>query len=270
MSKNDIVLQLSWAMGCIGLIAFILNVLVIIYILYQGLRTVHKSKVIIFSLSFADGIFSLGAIIHCLIRQELIELKSNSGRKTARICLSTVLGLAFVSSIFHLTFITIERLVTAKYPIQHTIQFTYTRILKILITIWFISIFMTSTQFWIKRAVIDWFVTVAIVLACCNFIVTYIYLGRISAPHKKKFVCTQAVTEQHHVILLNSIKTIAFILCTLPFAIAQIIQMDKWDPLVSMIIYILLTMNTMLDPIIYTLLQKRLIQNKSIPTNITA
>ena len=273
MSKNDIVLQLSWAMGCIGLIAFILNVLVIVRILYQGLRTIHKSKVFIFSLSFADGIFSFGAIIHCLMRQEEIKLKSDSDRKIASLCIKIIFGLAFVSSLLHITFITADRLVAIKYPFQHNIQFTHTRILKALAGVWLCSIFITSTHFWTSLVVIDWVVTVGITLASCICIITYAYIGVVTSQRKKTFTCTQYVTQQQQRALksmkttyLSCFITIAYIVCNAPFAIANIIQRQHWDPLVSMIVYMLITVNTMVDPIIYTLLEvceKRLSQRKS-------
>ena len=259
MSASDIRKHLSWAMFVFGVSAALLNVTIIVRILKVGLKKIHRVKVYFGSLAIADLIFSFGIIGHWLLTRNYIKLTTIDEINIAMYWWRSTQGLSFVSNVLHVIVITIDRFIATKYPILHRIRFGQSNGVIVIITIWALSILATSTQFWLPLAVIDWIVNIGILIGSILCTVTYITIAHILYAGKTTLGKLSIKSKVNHTKSLNTTRlgasiTVAFILCNLPFCIASFIQGENWNPVVSMVMYTSLSVNCVINPIAYNIL----------------
>ena len=262
MPDNEIIIhRLRWSFGVLGMLGFVFNVFVIIRILYQGLRKVHLSKLYLFSLAVSDMLFGGTCFLYVVFAEGIIKV---SNPRPLSIWFVVMGGLSFNSSLLLIILLTIDRFIAIRFPVLHKVKVTRKKVIVSVITVWLISIFITSTQYWVHKMVFDWVVLIAGITASFLLTITYIYIGRVTRSSNSNRVnnnrnannntnTTRSSAKSLSTTYLGFSITLTFIICNLPFSVATIIYLnDSWDAIVAHIIFILLSCNTVADPLIYT------------------
>lgn len=252
--------QLVWAMFVIGTTSVVLNFIVIVRILRTGVKKVPRGKLYFLSLAVADMLFSFGVIAHWLLTRGYINVKTDTEKRIAINWWRANQGLSFVSNLFHIIVITIDRFLATKYPIKYRTSANQRNAVMVIALIWTISALISSTQFWASLLIIDWIVNIGIAFGSLICVVTYMHIGRILYKRKlalNKLSGTSQINTSSRSLNTTRIGVsiaVAFIIFNLPFCIASIIQGQKWDKVVSTVMYTSLSINCMIDPIVYNIM----------------
>ena len=257
----------AWLISCgvIGALAITLNILVLIFILHKGLRKGPNADLFIFSLAFADLTWAIQPVIIALVKNQVIT----PGPKHLihlDYSIKFSAGMSIVSSLFHMVAITTDRLLAIIFPLRHRSLVTRKRVYVIIGFIWVISVTASSSQFWSENRwsfhIIDWVQTFGNLIGCWCFVVTYSYICVISVKRRKvlrSLTCNQTRKPQNTFKINTTVLSVciisAFMICNLPHSIAKIALPNdsEWSVHLTGSILFLLTMNTVLDPMLYTM-----------------
>lgn len=261
--NEDEIRRLHWTFGILGILGFAFNIFVIIRLLLQDIRRVHLSKLYIFSLAVSDLLFGGTCFLYILFVEGVVEIKDV---RPLSIWFVLMGGLSFTCSLLTIILITADRFLATTYPFIHKVKVTRTKVLVSILIVWIVSMFVTSTQYWIHKMVLDWVVVLAGISASFGLTVTYIHIARVARRRNKNKNNNNDVTKNStsdntkgisvkslNTTYLGFFITMTFIGCNLPFSITTIIYMEeRWHATVAHVIFILLSINTVMDPLIYT------------------
>ena len=249
---------LNWLLTSIGCIGFFLNLTIIIKVFKKPKRLRKKLDLIIVSLALADICFCLGIVTAFLVKLTELDI----AEQYLLIYWNLSQGLSFAASLLHIVLISVDRLIGVVYPLLYRRGYiTYGRLSMVLVSLWFTSCLITSTQFWLELIVIDIIVSVLIAVAFMAATIIYIIIGKSLCRNMKKL--TEDV-NQHATLVRRRVRgvclcfllTITFFACNMPFVIANIyyyITSREWSLSMAYINYFLLTVNCTVDPIFYCL-----------------
>ena len=266
----NLVKNLATTFGVVSVLAIALNIIVIIYIFHM--RSIRKNRpkaeLFILSLAVADLLWAVQAGMFCLRVHSIIFLTSEKAIKTMMEFSMASSGMASLSTLFHAIAITVDRFLVMKYPLQHKTRVTRTKIIICICIIWILSAVGTSTQFWFPKTrwgvkIIDWIFTIGTIVASFCFFVTYSIMIAMSW-RRKKLVRTMTCdvrknqkekSKKFHATVLSVCIVMAFVVCNLPYAIvtALFFAGSSFDIITSFSLFTILTFNTFLDPVLYSL-----------------
>ena len=246
-----------WALCTIALVGGILNCNVIYTFCKKKKQNRSNADRLILSLAFADIIFCLGIMVANVVQicgwclpYQPVEVYFFLSQGTS-IC----------ASLMNIMGITIDRLVAVVCPIRYKNGYISSKSLNLaIIAIWAFSCLVASTQFWLPLYVIDIFVSSMIFLAFASATTVYIIIGRsvyksaVALKTESKEMCKR-VLESRNMIYMCAFLTLAFFCCNAPFIITNLyldITDGVWTVTTAQIIYSLLTMNCIIDALLYS------------------
>lgn len=250
------------AIGGIGALAIVVNLASIVWFARTKRKTTH-SDTIICSLCVADGIFGTGAVL-LFIWKFFVHADPHN---IFTYYWNMTQGVSFTSSLLHVMFINVDRLIAVARPRMHKSYMTRSRVTSSLGTIWMISCFNASTQFWMSLEVIDYIVTVLIIvnlLASCAIYIAIV--KKLRAAISRGLLNTRKAVEVKKSIALCLGICIMFFVCNTPFAIVTLyhaVVKIPWSYQVSQIMYIILSINCLGDPLLYVFLGRKIGRTRS-------
>ena len=265
-SRTSVILSIAF--GSVGAVAVILNIIVILFIIRRGLKSGPNADILLFSLAFADLIFAFQALLYSLFFNQIIVPNTIIEEVNALLFISFSSGMAIISSLFHMVAITTDRFIVVSYPLRHRTLVTRRRIFIAVAVIWVVSAIVSSSQFWMvlpkawRLSIIDWVQVFGNMIGSCCFLLTYIYICSITL-HRRKILRRLSVQQrramnskaQTQTTVLSILIVVAFMLCNLPHSITKFILTFhvSWPSELSFSIALMLTLNTLLDPILYSI-----------------
>ena len=134
--------RLNATLGGLGLMAFFLNMFVIIRILMDNLSRAHHSKIYFFSMAFADLYFGFCSVLHTLRYFEILVPKEKSIDKIFGDWWSTSVTLTFYSSLFHVVAITVDRFMATTYPLIHKVHVNRPKVVFLVVIVWLLALIL--------------------------------------------------------------------------------------------------------------------------------
>ena len=253
--------EMTYVMGVTACIGFTLNLLVLRTFIKK--KRGHRSNAdkFITSLAFADMIFCL-----CIIVSSIIEITNTMvSHKAFAIYWNISQGTSFSGSLLHIMAISIDRLVAVTCPFKYKKGYISSRRVSIVIlSMWILSAFIASTQFWMDLIIIDIIVSCMISIASIGAVIIYLIIGHslykrtknISTGNMQKMQRNQDCRKS---IALCFLLTLTFFSCNMPFVAVNInahITGKLWSRVTGYILYYLMTINCLIDPIIYNFASK--------------
>ena len=270
IDSERVVKSLATTFGVFSAAAIALNIIVIIYIICIRFRCRNRPKeeLFILSLAFADLLGAVQAGIFCLRVHEIIFLTSLKAQNTMREFSIASSGMASLSTLFHAIAITVDRCVLLKYTLHYKSWVTKRRIVICICIIWILAAIIASTQFWFPgkkwgEKIIDWVFTTGTITASFFFCVTYSIMIAFScrkgqAEHQKEFIIKRSQrknSKSFYTTALSIAIVISFVVCNLPYAAINVIFLGEgFDVVTALSLFTLLTLNTLLDPLLYSLI----------------
>ena len=242
----------------IGCVAILLNIIEIIVLGRKG-RNRKQPENFILSLSFADLLVGATYIITGLFR-----ISPNS-INPAKARLKIILYFSIVTSILHVSFITVERLYAVLRPLKYRVILTTKRTRMNIAIVWIFSISIMT--FWaILPHVIKlkpkhrsgFFQGIIIFITGGAMLIVYGFLGRYLAIVRKRTVRVSpaqnnsrklSVKENTRDTMFYTCIAIAFILCSSTAGIGWLLP--RRVELVNLIGQYLLVLNSSINPILY-------------------
>ena len=224
------------------------------FIIARRWKNKSNHERIIFSLSMSDLLVGIsGVIIHGLDSMVMLPLSSKYG---AGVLLP--LWFSINTSLLHILGMTINRAIAVKYPVQHKLMITPSRVTFSLLVIWLLSLMLTVVPFFTK----DDFFILKLTAACLAVIfgfaiaVMYAFLLRTVIKGKrnvnakdKETKSTGIKTQREQEIRLTatcSAIVISFLLFMLSFSVDVIFNHGDTSYGCAM-----LYVNSITNPIIY-------------------
>ena len=255
--------EMTYVMGVTASVGFTLNLLVLRTFVKKKRRHRNNADKFITSLAFADITFCL-----CIIVSSIIELTNSVvSHKAFEIYWNISQGTSFSGSLLHIMVISIDRLVAVTCPFKYKKGYISSRKVSIVIlSMWLLSAFIASTQFWVDLVIIDIIISCMISLASIGAVIIYLIIGH-SLYKRAKNISTDNVQrvqqnqDSRKSIALCFLLTLAFFSCNMPFVAVNInahITGELWSKVTGYILYYLMTINCLIDPIIYNFASKLL------------
>ena len=275
LNETDIgiVNSLSRSISGLGMCGCLLNITVIFRILKQGLCKLHFSKLYFISLATADFAVAAGSVGFTFIFDKVIQVEEDL---QSLLWLSEITWVSFTSSLLHVVVITTDRFIATKFPFYHRVNVTRKNVTKVILIMWLISVALIVSTIW-QNDIALWCAVVLVPLASLGMIVTYMHIIILAIKRKKalrtasisKPVITSDVLKSINTICLGLSITFTYIFCNLPFSITIMFYLFNGStPSVLLIVALLtlLTFNTVVDPVVYTLVE--IINNKGKKGNL--
>ena len=252
----------TWLMLSTACTGFALNISVFRKFSKKKKGKKTNADKLITSLACADIIFCLGVIVNSVI----LLSECSYYRKPLLIYWNISQGTSFSGSLLHIIAISIDRLVAVIHPIQYKNRSDPCKIHLGILAIWVLSLIVASTQFYLSLVVIDIIVCAMIVIASLEAIVIYSIIARYLFKRTKALAMDKKQMKKRlksckKSICLCALLTIAFFTCNLPFVVFNIcvdFGAGKFTKEAIHALYYLLTINCVVDPIIYNFASKLL------------
>ena len=215
-----------------GIIVIILNALQIIIICQMRRKKTIYVKYLL-SLSVTDLLFGLSNVIVSAIylaEVQKIDILLDVAYSVFCLCI--------ITSIFHILWITLSRLVAVVYPFQHNEIVTHKRVHRVIVLTWFFTILLSAGILAYQRIKLSSRaqsgktedtirLAISIIILCADvvYIESYSYIiHRIRQDNKCKKVNKSNVDldNEKKMLIVCILVALVFVLFTTPFAIARI------------------------------------------------
>ena len=241
--KSTINPTVSIVTGCVGenekkqstglLLGALLAILNLVEIVMIGSFKRKKKiyDIILLSLSVSDCTFGLSNVF-----LNIAALSKKCESEALSEATHTFYVFSILSSILHLIFITIDRLITVLKPLQHKIYFTRKKIYITLAFLWILAI-IVSTILQLLDEFTETFknfqekmqLTLSIIIIIADMVMITSYsLILYQVNFKRKVSSTQKKSSKLSLVCIATVVT--FVLLTLPYAITRILtgQVPFW------------------------------------------
>ena len=250
-----------WILGVAGASGFLLNLFGIIWFVVGQKFKRSPPDAIVFSLSFADAIYSLGVLFLTLWFYEVVQIHHD----TFLLMWQVMQGTCVSATLIHILFITIDRFIAVKLARLHHSYMRGYRPLFALIVIWVASGIVASTQHWLTLDVIDFCISTVIV---CAFVVAMVTYGFICHKLQRGTIHgspNDALNARiRKVMMMCCVITVTFFACNMPFAVLSlyyfVLDME-WTIIHTQTVYFLIEINCIADPIIYVIIGRLIPRN---------
>ena len=253
----------------IGFLVAVLNVIEIIII--ARIKKRKKYEVLLLSLSLSDCLFGISNIILASV------YISNECHARSLLECSYILYLFFVlTSMFHLTFMSIDRVIAVVKPFKHKFLFTQRRIYIIITILWSltlvgcVSLFIADevTQLSIQKVESEKEMIVSITIIVVDVVMIFSYSILMYHYNLKNRVATQSSKRQKKLPIICILLGATFVLFTLPFALLVFTMED-----VPFYANIILVGNSGVNSIVYFFrdkIEERIYRNATKNTEMTS
>ena len=237
----------------IGSIGLLLNGLQMSCILKKA-QTKLPFDLTVLSLSVADIITALALLVFgiydVLVAQDIVSAVSYLENIN-----EAALDLSIVTSLIHVEYIAVQRLLAVLYPIRFHILFTKFRCKVGLVFIWLVCAAYCTWSSWEKTRNSPSFIIMSYTIIISIFFLLLSYLTICFKVFRKRRI-SRTTSRNDHTIFFNSLLVAtAFLVCTIPFTL-QTLGIIKSNTFYQFIIpKWVLFLNIILDPIIYFLLK---------------
>eukprot|EP00795_Rhopilema_esculentum_P008358 gene8358-14327_t len=243
----------------IGGVGVIANTL-LIAALYKERKLKRPFQMTILSLAVAD-------LLNCIWLTVAGPVKPPPGHKLQpvyRKVYLAVVALSATTSMLHLMFVTLQRLIAVLLPFRSAQLITQQRCAVVIALIWLTS----AAAIWlsymenIKRMILTY--TPALTFICAlTLIVSYSFIC-YRVWLRKRLASTASSSQSEYILLYSILVTVLFIICTFPASVTILYDKkfsESWND--ALVIYWL---NAVIDPAIYflfgTLKKKKFRMNK--------
>lgn len=258
--------HLIMSMGCFGLAAFLLNSFVICRLLYQCMKgKIHRSKLLFFSLAFADMYFGVFCVVYMLKRLKLIKIENTTKhRQIEKVWRDTSIILSLNSSLIHVIMITVDRYLATAFPLFHKVHVTRCKIRITIFVAWSLAFFLALLPLWLKSSVFsEWFYVIVGICGTVLLIVTYTHISIVAVKrrrqlkkqhaHKNKNNIKKSVKSINTTFLSISI-TMTYVVCMI-YALVYHITALKKEKRSIFIKITLFSINAAVNPVLYTIFE---------------
>ena len=252
--KNTLIAE-----AVIGLIGIVLNVIQL-FLIIHGKKITLAFDLTILSLNIADVLVAIASTLKSIYIYFTLTDVSTLER-TVSTAIEIGIDFCIFSSFFHALFIAMQRFFAVFFPIKFRISFTKRRCIAGLVAIWIFSILMTAVPYLVKSIglfhpviviVIDALLTTFYVIICCR-----VYYQRRAVSSTK--VSTRQ-DQNNWTLQYSAIVTIAFVICTFPYAVVEIqyfsvnivpFRENFEITLALQLTYLMIMLNPAIDPVLY-------------------
>ena len=243
----------------IGGVGVIANTL-LIATLYKERKLKRPFQMTILSLTLAD-------LLNCIWLTVAGPVKPPLGHKFHPVYQKfylAVVALSATTSILHLMFVTLQRLIAVLLPFRSPILITQPRCAVVITLIWLTSAAVICWSYLVnmKRVVLT-YIPVLTFICALMLIVSYSFIC-YRVWQRKRLASTVNSSQSGHILLYSILVTVLFIICTFPASVTILYDKrfsENWNDV--LVIYWL---NPVIDPSIYFLFdaskKKRFRKNK--------
>ena len=257
--KNTLIVEAAF-----GLIGIVLNVIQLVLII-RGKKITLAFDLTILSLNIADLLVAIASTLKSIYIYFTLTDVSTLERIVSTV-IEVGIDFCIFSSFFHALFIAMQRFFAVLFPINFRISFTKRRCIAGLVAIWIFSILMTAVPYLVKSidifhpvvvVVIDSLLTTFYVIICCR-----VY-------YQRRAVSTMASIQHGQnswTLQYSAIVTIAFVICTFPYAVVEIqylsVNIVPFRENVEIthalqLTYLMIMLNPAIDPVLYFIVNYR-------------
>ena len=265
-SREDLLKDVSVLICVFGALAFVLNLFVIYQILRKGICKVHPAKLYFLSLAIADLLFGFVCLVSSLFILEIIKIQTGQTSFPDVIIIFFVISaLTFLSSLFHILLITLDRFIATTFPIHHKIHFTRKKVIVSIVISWIISSCVISTEHWQNYPIMDWFIAIVEATGFLMILITYIHIAKVATrrrnalkKRKREEIGTQRNDKGINTTYLSIVITSSFMFCILTNCTCIIASLLEYNELPYWLEYasmMLLVVNAAINPVIYSLVE---------------
>ena len=247
---------MTWFMAGTACVGFLLNVSVFIKCYKKKKGTRNNADILITSLACADITFCLGIMVNSIV----VITGFSYSRKALSVYWNLSQGASFSGSLLHIMTIAVDRLIAVIMPVYYKNNSNSSlKACIVLSSIWVMSFLIASTQYFLPMHVIDIVVSVMISIASIEAIFVYSVIGwRLYKRTISLAVCKEQrkklMKSYRKSVFLCALLTIAFFGFNIPFVaynVYVIVTGKDFTITASHILYYLMTLNCVVDPIIY-------------------
>ena len=265
--ENELIYEITDLI--IGFLVAVLNVVEIIII--ARIKKRKKYEVLLLSLSLSDCLFGIANVILASV------YISNECHARSLLECSYILYLFFVlTSMFHLAFMSIDRVIAVIKPFKHKFLLTQRRIYIIIAVLWSFtlvacgSLFTADelTQLSIQKVESEKEMIVSITIIAVDVVMIFSYFIIIYHYRLKNRVATHQTKLQKKLPIICILLGATFVLFTLPFALLVFTMED-----VPFYANIILVGNSGVNSIVYFFrgkFEKRIYKNATKNTEVTS
>ena len=247
---------MTWFMAGTACVGFLLNISVFVkfYRKKKGKRS--NADILITSLACADITFCTGMMVNSVI----LITRCGYSHKALSVYWNISQGASFSGSLLHIMTIAMDRLIAVIMPVYYKKSSNSSaKVCVLLTTIWVVSFLIASTQYFLSMLVIDAVVSVMIFIASVEAICVYSIIGwrlykRSTSLTVGKDQTKKLMKSCRKSVFLCALLTIAFFSFNIPFVAYNLyvtVTGNEFTLAASQILYYLMTLNCVVDPIIY-------------------
>ena len=228
----------------ISLLAMILNAFEIAALLHAK-RTKLPFDITLISLAVSDLIVALAVILFTILH--LTQTSKATSELYGKVYAQVIFAFG-LSSIFHMIFIALQRLVAVLFPLKLSIWMTRKRCIIAICVLWLISIAASIPVYHIwcdyeKGALYTPLVSASAIMLC-YVVISYRVMTR------RRLTATGISSQNLHVLLYSMTVTTIYIVCSIPLMIEKLIHGCSSRPFYATCLSLL---QMMLNPVAYFL-----------------